>query len=206
MDNHDFSKVPHKKNYNQVLKQQGRVPLDVDSDANSDISKNQIVNAKIDLQVKAFIQNVNTYLSFQLTGRSEPPKGFRALFYGPPNTEKTLTAEAIAKHLKKELYKVDLSIVVSKFIVETEKNLEALFARAEDKGWVLFFDEADALFDKRTDVRDSHDRYANQDLACLLERISKYDGLIILSIKGTDIDKSVQVLFDQVIGFPLTTT
>jgi hypothetical protein len=97
--------------------------------------------------------------------------GYRALFYGPPGTGKTLTAGLLGNELRKDVYKIDLSMVVSKYIGETEKNLELLFARAEDKGWILFFDEADALFGKRTSVRDAHDKYANQEVSYLLQRI-----------------------------------
>src|SRR5258706_1084046 len=90
-------------------------------------------------------------------------KGYRTLFYGPPGTGKTFTAEILGNELKRDVYKIDLSMVVSKYIGETEKNLELLFTRAEDTGWILFFDEADALFGKRTNVRDAHDKYANQE-------------------------------------------
>jgi hypothetical protein len=87
----------------------------------------------------------------------------------------------IAKELNKEVYRIDLSIIVSKYIGETEKNLNAVFAKAENKNWILFFDEADALFGKRTGVSDSHDKYANQEISYLLQRLEKYDGLVILA-------------------------
>ena len=80
-----------------------------------------------------------------------------------------------------EFYRVDLSQVISKYIGETEKNLEMLFANAEDKKWVLFFDEADALFGKRTDVKDAHDRYSNLDTTYLLQKIESFEGLVILA-------------------------
>jgi SpoVK/Ycf46/Vps4 family AAA+-type ATPase len=83
--------------------------------------------------------------------------GCRALFFGPPGTGKTLTATVLGKATGRQVYKVDLSMVVSKYIGETEKNLAGLFDRAEHKDWILFFDEADALFGKRTQVRDAHD-------------------------------------------------
>ena len=107
--------------------------------------------------------------------------GFRALFHGPPGTGKTLTASLLGKYTEKPVYKIDLSMVVSKFIGETEKNLANLFAKAENKDWILFFDEADALFGKRTNVRDAHDKYANQEVSYLLQRVEDYNGLVILA-------------------------
>ena len=107
--------------------------------------------------------------------------GCRALFFGPPGTGKTLTATVLGKATGRQVYKVDLSMVVSKYIGETEKNLAGLFDRAEHKDWILFFDEADALFGKRTQVRDAHDRYANQEVSFLLQRIETYNGLVILA-------------------------
>ena len=104
--------------------------------------------------------------------------GCRALFFGPPGTGKTLTATVLGKATGRQVYKVDLSMVVSKYIGETEKNLAGLFDRAEHKDWILFFDEADALFGKRTQVRDAHDRYANQEVSFLLQRIETCHGLV----------------------------
>lgn len=131
-------------------------------------------------------------------------KGYRSLFYGPPGTGKTFTAGLIAKELGKELYKIDLSMVVSKYIGETEKNLELLFARAEDKGWILFFDEADALFGKRTNVRDAHDKYANQEVSYLLQRIEDFNGLIILATNmKNNIDEAFIRRFNSILKFSL---
>lgn len=130
--------------------------------------------------------------------------GYRALFYGPPGTGKTLTATLLGKHTGKEVFKVDLSMVVSKFIGETEKNLAQLFARAENKDWILFFDEADALFSKRTHVRDAHDKYANQEAAYLLQRIETFDGLVILATNfKNNMDEAFIRRFHSVIHFPL---
>ncbi|WP_020598768.1 ATP-binding protein [Spirosoma panaciterrae] len=136
--------------------------------------------------------------------------GYRVLFYGPPGTGKTLTASLLGRHAKKngeqferEVYKVDLSMVVSKYIGETEKNLANLFARAENKKWILFFDEADALFGKRTDVRDAHDKYANQEVSYLLQRIEEYNGLIILaSNMKSNMDEAFLRRFNTIIKFP----
>ncbi|HEU0237004.1 MAG TPA: AAA family ATPase [Candidatus Limnocylindrales bacterium] len=108
-------------------------------------------------------------------------QGVAVLFAGPPGTGKTMAAEAIADALEQDLYRIDLSAVVSKYIGETEKNLASAFDEAERAGAVLFFDEADALFGKRTDVRDSHDRYANIEIDYLLQRMEEYTGLAILA-------------------------
>lgn len=130
-------------------------------------------------------------------------KGYRALFYGTPGTGKTLTAGLLGNEMGKEVYKIDLSMVVSKYIGETEKNLEMLFARAEDKGWILFFDEADALFGKRTSVRDAHDKYANQEVSYLLQRIEDYNGLIILATNmKSNIDDAFMRRFNATLRFP----
>ena len=108
-------------------------------------------------------------------------KGVNALFAGPSGTGKTMAADIIANELGLELYKIDLSGIVSKYIGETEKNLERIFRSAENANAILFFDEADALFGKRSEVRDSHDRYANIEISYLLQKIEAYDGLAILA-------------------------
>jgi AAA+ superfamily predicted ATPase len=128
--------------------------------------------------------------------------GFRVLFYGPPGTGKTLTANVLGNERGKHVYKIDLSMVVSKYIGETEKNLELLFARAEDKDWILFFDEADAIFGKRTNVRDAHDKYANQEVSYLLQRIEDFNGLVILATNmKNNIDDSFIRRFDDIVKF-----
>ena len=108
-------------------------------------------------------------------------KGISALFSGPSGTGKTMAAEVIAAHLRLDLYRIDLSSVVSKYIGETEKNLRKVFDGAEKSGAILFFDEADALFGRRTEVRDSHDRFANVEISYLLQRMEDYRGLAILA-------------------------
>jgi len=107
--------------------------------------------------------------------------GISALFAGESGTGKTMAAEVIANELRLNLYRIDLSSVVSKYIGETEKNLRQLFDAAEDGGAILFFDEADALFGKRSEVKDSHDRYANIEINYLLQRMEVYSGLAILA-------------------------
>lgn len=130
--------------------------------------------------------------------------GYRALFYGPPGTGKTLTATLLGKHTGKDVFRIDLSRVVSKYIGETEKNLSRLFDKAENKNWILFFDEADALFGKRTDIRDAHDKYANQEIAYLLQRIEGYNGLVILaSNQRANIDDAFVRRLQNIIHFPM---
>jgi ATPase family associated with various cellular activities (AAA) len=131
-------------------------------------------------------------------------KGYRCLFHGPSGTGKTFAASILGKEAGKEVYKIDLSMVVSKYIGETEKNLELIFARAESKGWILFFDEADALFGKRTNVRDAHDKYANQEVSYLLQRIEDYDGLVILATNmRNNIDDAFLRRFDSDLRFSM---
>ncbi len=138
--------------------------------------------------------------------RSRFKKGYRVLFHGPPGTGKTLTASLLGNYTRRDVYKIDLSMVVSKYIGETEKNLENLFARAESKNWILFFDEADALFGKRTGVRDAHDKYANQEVSYLLQRMEDFDGLIILaSNMKNNIDDAFIRRFNAIIRFSLPT-
>jgi SpoVK/Ycf46/Vps4 family AAA+-type ATPase len=108
-------------------------------------------------------------------------RGIAALFSGPSGTGKTMAAEILANHLQLDLYRIDLSGVVSKYIGETEKNLRKVFDAAEQSGAILFFDEADALFGKRSEVKDSHDRYANIEINYLLQRMEDYRGLAILA-------------------------
>ncbi|HNM28041.1 MAG TPA: ATP-binding protein, partial [Saprospiraceae bacterium] len=107
--------------------------------------------------------------------------GFRSLFYGPPGTGKTLAVSLLGKTTGRDVYRIDISKVVSKYIGETEKNLANIFDQAENKNWILFFDEADAIFGKRTATKDAKDRYANQEVAYLLQRIEEYAGLVILA-------------------------
>jgi AAA+ superfamily predicted ATPase len=152
------------------------------------------------------IQNWVTYngklSEWGLDRRVKP--GYRALFYGPPGTGKTLTATLLGKHTKRDVFRIDLSRVVSKYIGETEQNLARLFDRAESKDWILFFDEADALFGKRTEIRDAHDKYANQEAAYLLQRIETFDGLVILATnQRNNVDEAFVRRFQSVIHFPM---
>ena len=131
-------------------------------------------------------------------------KGYRSLFYGPPGTGKTLAATLLGKASKRDVYRIDLSKVVSKYIGETEKNLASIFDQAENKNWILFFDEADSLFGRRTSTRSSNDRYANQEVSYLLQRIEDFQGVIILSsnLKG-NLDEAFIRRLQSVIYFPV---
>jgi AAA+ superfamily predicted ATPase len=130
--------------------------------------------------------------------------GCRALFFGPPGTGKTLTATVLGQTTGRQVYRVDLSTAVSKYIGETEKNLAGLFDRAEHKEWILFFDEADALFGKRTQVRDAHDRYANQEVSFLLQRVETYNGLVILASNlANHVDEAFARRFEHLVHFPM---
>jgi len=108
-------------------------------------------------------------------------KGLNALFSGPPGTGKTMAAEVIARELQLDLYQIDLSQVVSKYIGETEKNLHQIFSEAQTSNAILFFDEADALFGKRSETRDAHDRYANIEVGYLLQKMEEYEGISVLA-------------------------
>jgi SpoVK/Ycf46/Vps4 family AAA+-type ATPase len=129
--------------------------------------------------------------------------GITALFIGESGTGKTLAAEVIAHELRLDLFRIDLSAVVSKYIGETEKNLRRLFDAAEDGGCILFFDEADALFGKRSEVKDSHDRYANIEVNYLLQRMEAFRGLAILATnRGNALDVAFQRRIRFRVKFP----
>ena len=154
-------------------------------------------------EIENWIKHNNTLLhDWGMKKKIKP--GYRVLFYGPPGTGKTLTATLLGRYTGKAVFRIDLSRMVSKYIGETEKNLSKLFDKAENKDWILFFDEADALFGKRTDIRDAHDKYANQEVAYLLQRIETYNGLVILaSNQRANIDDAFVRRFQAIIHFPL---
>jgi hypothetical protein len=129
--------------------------------------------------------------------------GITVLFAGPPGTGKTMAAEVIARELGLDLYKIDLSSVISKYIGETEKNLEKIFNEAESSNAVLFFDEADSIFGKRSEVRDAHDRYANIEVSYLLQRMESYDGVTILATNlRANLDEAFMRRIQFAIDFP----
>ncbi len=130
--------------------------------------------------------------------------GYRALFYGPPGTGKTLITTLIGKSSGHEVYRIDLSMVVSKYIGETEKNLSKIFDMAQHQNWILFFDEADALFGKRSNVDSANDRYANQQTAYLLQQIEDFPGLVILTSNlKANIDEAFFRKFQSIIYFTM---
>jgi AAA+ superfamily predicted ATPase len=130
-------------------------------------------------------------------------KGLNALFAGPPGTGKTMAAEVLATELKLDLYKIDLSQVINKYIGETEKNLDRIFAAAENSNAILFFDEADALFGKRSEIRDSHDRYANVEISYLLQRMEEYEGISILATnQKQNLDDAFIRRLQAIVEFP----
>ena len=132
--------------------------------------------------------------------------GVTALFAGDSGTGKTMSAEVIAADLRLDLYTVNLATVVDKYVGETEKNLERIFAEAGGVNAVLFFDEADAIFGKRSDVRDAHDRYANIESAYLLQRLETFDGLAVLATNlRANIDEAFTRRLDAIIDFPAPT-
>jgi SpoVK/Ycf46/Vps4 family AAA+-type ATPase len=128
-------------------------------------------------------------------------KGLNVLFEGPSGTGKTMAAEIMTAELGLALYKIDLSAVVSKYIGETEKNLAQIFAEAETSNAILFFDEADALFGQRSEVRDSHDRYANIETSYLLQKMEEYEGFVILA---TNLRKNMDEAFTRRLHFTVS--
>ena len=154
------------------------------------------------------IKEIETWLKFndillhEWNMKAKIKPGFRVMFYGAPGTGKTLTASLLGKYTQRDVYRIDLSMVISKYIGETEKNLSSLFDKAADKDWILFFDEADAVFGKRTNVRDAHDKYANQEVSYLLQRIENHPGLVILASNfKTNIDAAFTRRFQSIIEF-----
>jgi SpoVK/Ycf46/Vps4 family AAA+-type ATPase len=148
-------------------------------------------------------QRSQVYENWGFAGKSLRGLGISALFSGASGTGKTTAAEAIAQVLNLDIYRVDLSAVVSKYIGETEKNLRRIFDAAEGGGVILLFDEADSLFGKRSEVKDSHDRNANLEVSYLLQRMETYRGLAILTtnLKGS-IDQAFMRRIRFIVQFP----
>ena len=166
----------------------------------------------LDYQVTTELEEINTWISsgkiiMEDWGLSRILKaGYRSLFYGPPGTGKTLAVTLLGKKNNMDVYRIDLSMIVSKYIGETEKNLAKVFDLAENRNWILFFDEADALFGKRTSTNTSNDRHANQEVAYLLQRIEDFPGMVILATNlRSNIDEAFSRRFQSVIYFPMPT-
>ena len=152
-------------------------------------------------EIRAWIEHRDTLLGEWDLARHIKP-GFRTLFYGPPGTGKTLTASLLGKSTGLDVYRIDLSMVVSKYIGETEKNLGAVFDLAEKNDWILFFDEADALFGKRSAGGGANERYANQEVAYLLQRLEDFPGVVILASNlKANIDEAFARRFQSMIYF-----
>lgn len=156
------------------------------------------------------LENISEWLEHEQEIRSRwqldkyIKRGYRCLFYGPPGTGKTLAVSLLGKKHGMEVYRIDLSMVVSKYIGETEKNLAGIFDRAEHQHWILFFDEADALFGKRSETNSSNDRHANQEVAYLLQRIEDFPGMVILATNLKDnLDEAFFRRFQSVLCFPI---
>jgi SpoVK/Ycf46/Vps4 family AAA+-type ATPase len=143
----------------------------------SDITNRQINKIASDIKVQAASRKA----AGRIDSRNPETQGVRILFSDASSTGKTLAASRLATKIGLPLYRVDLGALVSKYIGETEKNLNEVFAKAERERLVLFFDEADALFGKRTDVKDSNDQYANLETSYLLERLDNYSGIVIIA-------------------------
>lgn len=138
------------------------------------------------------------------TGQVWNESGISVLFAGPPGTGKTMAAEILARKLDLPMYRIDLSQVVNKYIGETEKNLKRVFDAADVSDMILFFDEADSLFGRRTEVSDAHDRYANLEISYLLERMERFKGLAILaSNRKKDLDEAFLRRLRYIVDFPL---
>lgn len=167
-----------------------------------DLVLNRDVMAEIDVLL-GWIRHGRQILEDWNLQRSLQP-GYRSLFFGPPGTGKTLTATLIGQAAQADVYRIDLSMVVSKYIGETEKNLSRVFDQAAHRNWILFFDEADALFGKRTSTSNSNDRYANQEVSYLLQRVESFPGNVILAtnLKG-NIDEAFARRFQSLIHFPM---
>lgn len=160
---------------------------------------------------KSQLERLETWMQFRRVVHQEwgfgrklsRGKGFNALFTGPSGTGKTMAAEILAHELSLELFQIDLSSVVSKYIGETEKNLSSIFREAQQGQAVLFFDEADSLFGKRTAVQDAHDRYANIEVNYLLQRVEQYEGIVILATNlQRNLDDAFLRRMQEVIEFP----
>jgi len=154
--------------------------------------------------VMSQLQAIAAQLRQRSAVRGQRGAGIAALFAGESGKSKSMAAEAIAKAMGLDLYRVDLPGIVSKYIGETEKNLARLFDEAEDGGAILLFDEADALFGKRGEVKDSHDRYANIEVSYLLQRIERHPGLTILATSSKQaLDSAFLRRLQFVVEFPV---
>ncbi|MGB3465149.1 MAG: ATP-binding protein [Cyclobacteriaceae bacterium] len=152
-------------------------------------------------EIKDWIKHEKRIMKdYEMDKRLKP--GYKSLFYGPPGTGKTMSAALLGKSTGRPVFRVDISMVVSKYIGETEKNLARVFDQAQKHDWILFFDEADSLFGKRTQVSSANDRYGNQEIGYLLQRIEDFDGIVLLATNLIDnIDEAFSRRFQSMIEF-----
>ncbi len=154
-------------------------------------------------EIRDWITHGNVVMEDLGLGRMLKP-GYKSLFYGAPGTGKTMTAALLGKSTNRSVYKIDLSMVVSKYIGETEKNLAKVFDEAQKHHWILFFDEADSLFGKRTQVSSANDRYGNQEIGYLLQRIEDFPGVVILASNlKENIDEAFTRRFQSMVEFKM---
>ncbi len=158
-----------------------------------------------DHQWKDLVLNETAFqLVAKLYDNAKQKQSITALFYGPHGTGKTLTATLLGKELEYEVVRIDLGKLISKYVGETEKHLRDIFSRAESKNWILLFDEADALFGKRTTVKDSHGRFKNPEIAYLVQRIDAHNGIVLFATnRKSQIDEAFLRRLRYVIHFPL---
>jgi hypothetical protein len=154
-------------------------------------------------EVKQWLTHYKTVLADDAFGK-RLGTGYKVLLFGPPGNGKSVTAALLGQFAGKEVLRIDLSMVVSKYIGETEKNLKSIFDRAERTGAILFFDEADSLFGKRTGVKDAHDRYANQEVNYLLQRLEAFSGIVFLATNfKNNLDEAFTRRFQTIVCFPM---
>ena len=173
----NFEQVEYIKKYSLV-----KSPLEAERPSREDPQLRKIIKdlKLISKQIKAYKRNSRKWWVRKLRKN----RGCIYLFEGSKGAGKTLTTEIVLRGFQNDTYRIDLGIIVNKYLGETEKILDQLFDTAESQNWILFFDEADALFGKRTDISDAHARFSNQETNFLLERIAKFKGIVILSINA----------------------
>lgn len=154
-------------------------------------------------EIQAWINHSETLMNEWGMNKTLKP-GFRSLFFGPPGTGKTLAATLLGKSTGLEVYRIDLSMLVSKYIGETEKNLASIFVQAKHKNWILFFDEAEAVLGKQSQIGSLNDKHANYEIAYLLQQIEDFPGLVILASNlKANIDETFARRFQSMIYFPM---
>ena len=151
-------------------------------------------------EVRSWLRQYKKMMAHPVFGKESA--GYKCLFHGEPGTGKTLTVKLLGKEIGSEVYRIDLSKIVSKYIGETEKNLYKIFEMAKHRDWILFFDEGDALFGKRSEAKSSNDRYANQETAFLLQKMEEHTGILLLATNiRTNLDKAFLRRFQSEVYF-----